>query len=166
VSIDMRITTPIVLTVLIACGSRAPAPTPQARPAPSGDRAGDDAAPVAPPAAPATTAAPAPAPKVDVGAECKLLAGADWAAHDPAVALGRATDNILTAVTCLADRLDRAAGLWVGGSEQEYERKRLREALAGSIAALTGVDLGPFDLDDYNDLTQLAHQARTWVTLH
>lgn len=154
----MRITTPIVLTALItACGSHAPRP---ALP----DNATPVAAPAQQPVSPAPTTATA-SPAVDVHARCADLAKNTDVSIPAARALGDATTDVDEAVNCLADALVNTPHTY-WGTEQKIEFEQLRNALASSVGALTGISQPGFDPDNDADANAVATQARYWITHH
>jgi len=52
------------------------------------------------------------------------------------------------------------------GTEQEFDKEYLRQALAQSIESLTAISLNPYDLDQDADVHALAVAARDWLATH
>src|SRR5258705_2883619 len=108
----MQITTPIILCLFTAaCGNHKPAPAPAPEPPHE-----VITSPTSPPGGDA-------GPPIDVHARCAELAKPSQIATAAARVLGTTANDVPAAVTCLADALDAARGLVIGGTEQVLERR-------------------------------------------
>jgi hypothetical protein len=156
----MRITTPILIALFTAaCGSNKPTePGADTRTRPE---------PVSTwtpkPWPPPADASP---PAVDVAAQCAKLGQSSDVATAAAKALATGFNDYKAAVTCLADALDATKQMIAWGTEQEFDKEYLRQALAQSIESLTAISLNPYDLDQDADVHALAVAARDWLATH